>query len=367
MKKLAFVINVFREDDFHSGGERVFYELVNKAVELGYTVDLFCTSYLCNSEVLKPKINNIYFIGNPKDFKYPDKIEKFYDAVKNLIKDKSYDHIISENISPPLDIGILQGHSWLHYRKYWGNFLLKLIFTIQKQKFISAQKKWLAEGYKKIIVPSNILKAELENNFGISDDKFVLIYPGVDVPETLKQVHHSEFVFGLSAPSFSKKGGNIFLKSLSMLKKKGYKFKAKIIYPKAGKNLSLQFSLFRHGLKDSVEFLPYQKDMQGFYNSVDAVVMPSLIETFGLVALEGMANGKPAVVSSNCGASEIIQDGFNGFVFDINKNSSENLTEKLVYLLENKNKYHELSKNSYETALKHNWQDFCDRFFEVLS
>ncbi len=212
-------------------------------------------------------------------------------------------------------------------QKILGKFPVKAYFYYPETEIYKCPEKWLAEGYKKIIVPSNILKAELENNFGISDDKFVVIYPGVDVPETFiaadshasnaasglvaeNDKNLNEFVFGLSAPSFSKKGGNIFLKSLSMLKKKGYKFKAKIIYPKARKNLSLQFSLFRHGLRDSVEFFPYQKDMQGFYNSVDAVVMPSLIETFGLVALEGMANGKPAVVSSNCGASEIIQDGF---------------------------------------------------------
>lgn len=375
MKKLAFVINVFREDDFHSGGERVFYELVNRAVESGYVADLYCSSYLSKQNILKPKLNKITFVGHPKDFKCSEKIEKFYEEVKKLIHNENYDHIITENISPPLDIGILQGHSLLHYRKFSGNILSKLLFTLKKNKFIKAQKKWLKHGYSKIIVPSNTLKNELKLNFGINDDeKLVVIYPGVDIPanqeQMLNKVQHDDnhiITFGISAPSFSKKGGNVFLNALSILKKKGYKFKAKIIYPKVKKNLKLQFQLLNYGLKDLIEFLPYQQDMQDFYRQIDVVVMPSLMETFGLVALEGMINAKPAVVSSFCGASEIIHDNIDGFIFDMKKNASENLAQKLINLIENKDKYSEFSKNAHETALKYNWQVFCDKFYEVLS
>jgi len=371
MKKLAFVINVFREDNFHSGGERLFYELVKRAVEQGCEVDLYCTTYLGKLNILRPKINKISFIGHPKDFKSSDKIEKFYEEVKKLTQNENYDHIISENISPPVDIGILQGHSLLHYRKMTGNLISKLLFTLQKHKFIKAQQNWLKQEYSKIIVPSETLKEELKLNFNINDDKFAVFYPGVDKPDTdtpefaLKK--EKEFVFGLSAPSFSKKGGKIFLKALSLLKKKGYKFKAEIIYPKYKKNFELQFLLFRYGLKNNINFLPHQENMQNFYLSVDAMVMPSFMETFGLVALEGMINAKPAVISSFCGASEIIEDCVNGFVFDMKKNPAENLSEKLIYLLEHKDKYGEFSKNAYETALKYNWTDFCDKFFEELS
>ncbi len=367
--KLAFVINVFREDGFHSGGERVFYELVKKAVESKYTVDLYCSSYLGGQNILKSKINKICFIGHPKDFKYPEKIENFYEKVKNLIKDENYDHVISENISPPIDIGILQGHSLTHYKNSCSNIFSKLLFFLKKHKFINSQKYWLSNKYNKIIVPSNILKYELMQNFGINEEKFAVIYPGVDVPKIpteAKHLQNSEIVFGLSAPSFANKGGNIFLKALSILKKNSYKFKAKIIYPKAKKNLYQQFLLLKYGVKDYVEFLPYQKDMQSFYKSVDAIVMPSLMETFGLVALEGMINGIPPIIGSFCGVSEILQDGKDGFVFNMEKNPEENLAAKMIYLIENKNKYLEFSKNAYKTAAKYNWHVFCDKFYEAM-
>lgn len=359
MKKIAFVINVFREDGFHSGGERVFYELVNRAVNNGCVVDLYCTTYLGSKNILKPKLNKIIFLGHPKDFKYPEKIEKFYEEVKKLITQENYDHVISENISSVIDIGILQGHSLIHYRKFLGP-----LFGLKKHKFIKAQKKWLKTPYSKIIVPSNTLKEELKQNFGIPDEKFAVLYPCVDRVDSLADIRNDDiFTFGLSAPSFKNKGGYVFLKALSQLKKQRYKFKAKIICPKATNNIFLKFLLFKYNLSQNIEFLPYQENMQNFYNSVDAIVMPSLMETFGLVALEGMINEKPALVSSYCGASEILEDKF---VFDMSKNAEKNLTEKLKFLLDNRDKYTEFSKNAYETALKYNWQEFCDKFFEVI-
>ncbi len=369
MKKLAFVINVFREDYFRSGGEKLFYELVSRSIQDGCTVDLYCTTYPGKKTILKPKLNRIVLLGHPKDFKYPEKIENFYEKVKNYTRTGNYDCIISENISPPLDVGILQGHSLLHYRKKSGP-----LYGLIKHKHINAQKKWLKTPYRKIIVPSKTLKNELMENFNISDEKFTVMHPGVDKPchsgldpeshETPYQVRGDKppiFTFGLSAPSFEKKGGYEFLKALKILKDKNYIFRAKIIYPKHKKNLKLQYLLNKYGLRDKIEFLPYQEDMQGFYNSISCVVMPSYLETFGLVALEGMINKIPAIVSRRCGASEIIKDGENGFIYD------DNLYKKMAMLAGNKVDYDKISQNAYTTALKHNWENFYGNFITYIS
>ncbi len=369
MKKFAFIINVFRENDFHSGGERLFYELVNRSIQDGHEVDLYCTTYLGDKNELKNRINKIVFLGHPKDFKYPEKIETFYKQVKTLIKWENYDYVISENISPPVDIGILQGHSLVHYRNNAGNFFSQILFGLKKFSHIRAQQKWLKTDYRKIIVPSEVLKNELAGNFKIPEEKFSVIYPGVDRVEefSLRENKTFPFVFGLSAPSFSKKGGYIFLKTLRYLHDRGYDFRARIIYPKHRKNLKLQFLLKKYGLKEKIEFLPYQKNMRNFYQSVDCIVMPSILETFGLVALESMANSKPAVVSSFSGASEIITDGKNGFVFDMKENSDQNLSQKLELFVNNEVDYNEIAKNAYETALIYSWDSFYECFNHVLT
>jgi glycosyltransferase involved in cell wall biosynthesis len=57
-------------------------------------------------------------------------------------------------------------------------------------------------------------------------------------------------------------------------------------------------------------------DMPAFWRSVDVGVVPSneWVESFGLVAIEAMACGKPVVVSNNGALPEVIADGETGRV-----------------------------------------------------
>ncbi len=368
MKKLAFVINVFRESCFHSGGEKLFYELVSRSIQYGHMVDLYCSTYLGDKNILKNRLNKLTLLGSPKDFKYPRKIEAFYEKIKTITQKENYDFVISENISPPLDIGIIQGHSFLHYRDNAGNPFSKLLYSLVKSGHIKAQKQWLSHPYQKIAVPSEILKNELIRNFGICGEKFLVIHPGVDAPEEIlsEKKTNNPFVFGISAPSFGKKGGYIFLKALSILKNKGYDFKSRLIYPKFRKNPRLQFLVKYYGLAEKVEFLSYQQDMTEFYSSVDCIVMPSVIETFGMVALESMIRRKPVIIGSFCGASEIITDAENGFVFDMSKQSHKNLAEKMEIFLHGNADYEKISEKAYRTALDYSWENFYKKFKENL-
>ena len=49
--------------------------------------------------------------------------------------------------------------------------------------------------------------------------------------------------------------------------------------------------------------------MPQFWNSVDICVVPSLIEPFGLVALEALACGVPVIASAVGGLKEIVVEG----------------------------------------------------------
>jgi len=59
----------------------------------------------------------------------------------------------------------------------------------------------------------------------------------------------------------------------------------------------------------------YEK-LGGCYEGCDAVIYPSLEDTWGMVVLEAMCLGKPVLCSKYAGSQEMIQDGENGFVFD---------------------------------------------------
>jgi D-inositol-3-phosphate glycosyltransferase len=65
------------------------------------------------------------------------------------------------------------------------------------------------------------------------------------------------------------------------------------------------------GIADLVSFLGRrsQESLPFFYASADVVVMPSLYESFGMVALEAMACGTPVVASDVGGLSFLVRDG----------------------------------------------------------
>jgi glycosyltransferase involved in cell wall biosynthesis len=55
----------------------------------------------------------------------------------------------------------------------------------------------------------------------------------------------------------------------------------------------------------------------GLLQEAKAVILPSLAETFGLVILEAWAAGTPVIASKTFGASALIKDGYNGWLFDL--------------------------------------------------
>lgn len=54
-----------------------------------------------------------------------------------------------------------------------------------------------------------------------------------------------------------------------------------------------------------------------YYSQASVLVLPSLIDGFGLVVLEAMACGIPTIVTVNTGASDIVTDGVDGFIIPI--------------------------------------------------
>lgn len=72
------------------------------------------------------------------------------------------------------------------------------------------------------------------------------------------------------------------------------------------------------GVEDSLVFLGYATDeeLRAAYRLASAVILPSRIEGFGIAVLEGWVNKKPVVVSRGAGASELVEEGVNGYTFE---------------------------------------------------
>jgi D-inositol-3-phosphate glycosyltransferase len=72
------------------------------------------------------------------------------------------------------------------------------------------------------------------------------------------------------------------------------------------------------GVRDRVDFLGSvaHHELPYFYAAADAVVMPSYSESFGLVALEAQACGRPVVASGVSGLRSVVRDEVSGYLID---------------------------------------------------
>lgn len=96
---------------------------------------------------------------------------------------------------------------------------------------------------------------------------------------------------------------------------------------------------------------PYM-DLPGVYNHCDVVVYPTIgEEPFGLVPVEGMACGKPVVVTKSGGLVESVIDGETGFI--IEKRDPQALAEKIARLLRDPKLARKMGKAGRKHAVEH--------------
>ena len=86
------------------------------------------------------------------------------------------------------------------------------------------------------------------------------------------------------------------------------------------------------GISDQVVFAGVTDEVEAFYLASDLFVMPSRMDTFGLVVLEAMAAGLPVVISPNVGAADLVTHGDSGFILSDNP-TARDMTASLIRLM----------------------------------
>ena len=79
----------------------------------------------------------------------------------------------------------------------------------------------------------------------------------------------------------------------------------------------LHHYIMQHDMKEYVEYIGFQQDMNRFYRSIDCLVAPSKVrEAFGLVLCEAMYCEAPVIASTSGAQGEIIENGVSGILID---------------------------------------------------
>ncbi|MCC7117662.1 MAG: glycosyltransferase [Anaerolineales bacterium] len=100
--------------------------------------------------------------------------------------------------------------------------------------------------------------------------------------------------------------------------------------------------------KRGQDTLPY------YYSAAEALVMPSLYESFGMVALEAMACGAPVIASEVGGLGYLVQNGETGYT--IPDSDPGALSQKLTILLNDAPLRERMSRRAAAYALDYAWE-----------
>jgi glycosyltransferase involved in cell wall biosynthesis len=118
------------------------------------------------------------------------------------------------------------------------------------------------------------------------------------------------------------------------------------------------------GVADAVRFLGHVTPIQGAIERAAVVVVPSMGEGFGMVALEAMERARPVVAASIGGLGEIVRDGVTGLL--VPPGEAEPLAAAIVRVASDPELGRKMGAAGRERALARFLQSFCTERTELL-
>ena len=109
-----------------------------------------------------------------------------------------------------------------------------------------------------------------------------------------------------------------------------------------------EFIAHSQGIQDRVHFLGKQSSVSEILPLADLLLMPSELESFGLVALEAMACRVPTIATRVGGVPELIEDGVNGRLFPVG--DVEGMAAAAAELLRDPERYEAMAEAARKTA-----------------
>ena len=179
--------------------------------------------------------------------------------------------------------------------------------------------------YKIIIANSKRGKDEIIKHYKVPSERIKVIYNAVDMDrfnmnnraEVRMEVRNS---LGISSrdrvaifvgSGFKRKGLAATIKSLARVNQE-----IKLIVIGKDKVGPYRFLAKKMGIEKQVNFLGPITAVEKYYCASDLFIFPTIYEPFSNVCLEAMASGLPVVTSRINGASEVLEEGKNGYIIE---------------------------------------------------
>jgi len=203
------------------------------------------------------------------------------------------------------------------------DFKSHLIMFVERSYFRNSRSK-------KIVVVSDFVKSNLLELYGkMSFDKrkLIVVYNGVNINIAKRELKRVR-AFNDKNIVISFVGRNLLRKNIlglfEIMSKLSVNFKEKVLLRLIGnseKEIGCFFEEHNCDFKQlksiyNIEIIEPTEDIVDYFLSTHILLVPSIYDGFAKVVTEAMASGCCVVVSNGCGASEMIRNCKDGFVFD---------------------------------------------------
>jgi len=328
-----------------------------------YTVDvytLYATNDAKNIEEIKKKNVRIWTLDLKNKYN-PSSIIK----IKNIIKREQYD-IVHVHLFPSNAIVAL---SSLFLKKSIA-YLFTIHSTFNRRRSIKIFK--IIDGlvysrYAKIICISKQVQDSLIKWVPKIKEKIEIIPNGIPMnsksnDNPLMKKYDVLFVGRL----VQQKGINFLLEAVSILQKKYKKIIRVAIVGDGPIKKELIKMCEELKIKDSVEFLGFQRDVDQIMRSSRVLVLPSRWEGFGMVLLEAMKNKLPIIATKVGGIPEIITNEHEGIL--VPAENPKILANSINCVLENSELRNQLIQNAYKKVQSHySIEKYAHNMFNLYS
>jgi glycosyltransferase involved in cell wall biosynthesis len=269
-------------------------------------------------------------------------------------------------LAKKIDFDLIHAHDWLTYPA--GLFLKKalsrpLVSHLHATEFDRAlgfghpiihEIEYLGLQYSdSAIAVSNYTKGIAVEHYHVPPEKIRVIHNAFTaktaIPQKIKRFKEPVVLFlGRLTPQ---KGPKVFLEIAKRVLEGGGK--ARFVIAGAGemeRELMLEASSL--GIGTHIMFTGFltREEVERALSLADIVVMPSVSEPFGIVALEAMHFGCALIISKQSGASEVIENAFKVDFWDVDK-----MVEIILELLSNPAELKVLQEKVKEEVKRFTW------------
>ncbi len=323
--RLAFIKKRF---SLHGGAERYLQTLVECLKKSGHEIHIFAHEWTAGEGVVFHRVPVVALGSMVSTLTFNLNVKRA------IAGGAAPDCVISFERTTCQDVyraGDGCHREWLSLRRSVEPWWKRASFRINPLHLtlLSIEKK-LFRDTRHIIANSHMVKEQIMKYYGLNEERIKVVYNGIDLerfsPDN-RQRWREQMRGGLSIPEetkvllfvgsgFERKGLSTLLTALAVLKKSRKDLFADMRLVVVGKGDQAKFGALATaiGIGDVVIFEGPQANIERYYASADVFVLPTLYDPFSNATLEAMASGLPAVTTAQNGASEIIEDGVDGFI-----------------------------------------------------